>query len=95
MSAATVKTEVAAALQFASLVAQFIPGAGPIVGQVLQLAPEAMNLVSAVMGMAAEGRGPTAEEQAALDALIAENSRKIHDAGEKARAALAGQNAGG
>lgn len=90
MSAATVKTEVAAALQFASQVAMLFPGAGSVVGTMLQLGPGAIELVSALMNMAAENRGPTEAEQAELDAHIASNSKRIHDAA-LAAAAAAGQ----
>lgn len=91
MSAATVKTEVAAAIQFASQVAMLFPGTGTAVSTVLQLAPGAIGLVSAIMDMAAQNRGPTADEQAKLDALIADNSAKIHEAAVKAAAELAKQ----
>lgn len=93
--AKVVANEVTAALQFAGQVALLFPGVGSVLGPVLQLAPEAIGLVTAVMNMAAQNRGPTEEEKAALDAHIADNSRAIHEAAERARVALAGQGGGG
>ena len=84
-----IQGEITAALRFAALVAQLVPGAGTVVGQVLSLAPSAISLVSSVIAMAANNRAPTADEEAKLNALIAENSATLHAAAERARAALA------
>ncbi len=88
-SPVVVENEIILALRFAAQVAALFPGAGAVIGPMLQLAPAGIALVQAVGSMATHGRGPTPEERAQLDTLIAENTSAIHAAAVKAAASLA------
>ena len=80
--------EIKAALQFGLTLASLYPGAGEVVALLAKVGPAAIGLFTSAASMLTQGRGPTTEEVAAIEARTADNLATSHSAAERARAAL-------